>query len=186
MKKLTLIALSVLLLLSVVLLPSCKRQSDEEAYAIACDLLERSYNLNVAYYGEGLAYDEDELVEGSYYHVSMDAPFTRRSDLINETKAVFSERIATDLIDVYIDGTASLGVVLYARYITGYDGYLTVRKDYDNILDEVEKYDTSTLEIKKNNRRQIKATVQNVDKTTEIEVVLVYEVDGWRLDSPTY
>ena len=186
MKKLTLIALSVLLLISVVLLPSCKRQSDEEAYAIACDLLERSYNLNVAYYGEGLAYDEDELVEGSYYHVSMDAPFTRRSDLINETKAVFSERIASDLVDVYIDGTASLGVVLYARYITGYDGYLTVRKDYDNILDEVEKYDASTLEIKKNNRREIRATVQNVDKTAEIEVVLVYEVDGWRLDSPTY
>jgi hypothetical protein len=186
MKRLTLIALSVLLLSSIVLLPSCKRQSDEEAYAIACDLLERSYNLNVAYYGEGLAYDEDELVEGSYYHVSMDAPFTRRSDLINETKAVFSERIASDLVDVYIDGTASLGVVLYARYITGYDGYLTVRKDYDNILDEVEKYDTSTLEIKKNNRREIRATVQNVDKTAEIEVVLVYEANGWRVDSPTY
>jgi hypothetical protein len=186
MKRLTLIALSVLLLSSVVLLPSCKRQSDEEAYAIACDLLERSYNLNVAYYGEGLAYDEDELVEGSYYHVSMDAPFTRRSDLINETKAVFSERIASDLVDVYIDGTASLGVVLYARYITGYDGYLTVRKDYDNILDEVEKYDASTLEIKKNNRREIRATVQNVDKTAEIEVVLVYEANGWRVDSPTY
>jgi hypothetical protein len=61
-----------------------------------------------------------------------------------------------------------------------------VRKDYDNILDEVEKYDTSTLEIKKNNRREIRATVQNVDKTAEIEVVLVYEADGWRLDSPTY
>lgn len=176
----------VLLLASVILLPSCKRQSDEEAYDIACDLLERSYNLNVAYYGEGLPYDEEEQVEGSYYHIAEDSPFKLRSDLIVETKAVFSDRIADDLISVYIDGTSSYGVVLYARYITGYDGYLTVRKDYDNILDEVEKYDTSTLEITKNRRREIKATVKSVDGDSTLEVVLVYEMNGWRIDSPTY
>lgn len=165
---------------------SCARQSDEEAHAIACDLLERSYNLNVAYYGQGLPYNSEEQVEGNYYHVADDAPFRVRNDLIVETKAVFSENIATDLIKIYIDGTSSYGVVVYARYITGYDGYLTVYKDYDYVVENVQKYDTSTLEITKNSRKEIKATVKSIDGGSEIELVLVYEVDGWRVDSPTY
>ena len=186
MKRIVSILLTALLLVGTLCMVSCKRQSDEEAYEIVCDLVERSYNLNVAYYGEGLPYIEDEHIDGNYYHVADDAPFRVRNDLLVETRAVFSERIASDLIKVYIEGTSSYGVVLYARYITGYDGFLTVYKDYDNILDKIDKYDMSTLQITKNNRRQIRATVQNMDKTAEIEVVLVYEASGWRLDSPTY
>ncbi len=186
MKKIVSLILIVVLLCGSLAMSSCARQSDDEARAIVRDLIERSYNLNVAYYGQGLPYDSENQVEGNYYHVAEDAPFKVRNDLIVETKAVFSDRIATDLIKVYIDGTSSYGVVVYARYITGYDGYLTVYKDYDYILENVQKYNPETIELEKNSRKEIKATVQSYDGTSQIEVVLVYEVDGWRIDSPTY
>ena len=167
-------------------LTSCARESDEDARRIACDLVERSYNLNVAYYGSGLACDPSHNVEGGYYAVREDAPFRIKNDLIKETKAVFSERVASDLVSVYIDGTSSYGQVLFPRYITGYDGYLTVYKEYDYVVKKVTKYDTSTLEITKNRRNVIEATVSTSDYSETIEVVLVFEPEGWRIDSPTY
>ena len=167
-------------------LTSCARESEEDAKRIACDLIERSYILNVAYYGSGLECDPSNNVEGKYYAVKESAPIRTRTDLVNETKAVFSKRVADDLIDVYIDGISSYGQVVYARYVTGYDGYLTVYKDYDYVVKNVTKYDTSTLEITKNRRNVIEARVSTSDYSETIDVVLVFEPQGWRIDSPTY
>jgi len=186
MKKLISLTLIFVLLASTFMLASCTRASDDEALEIASDLIERSYNLNVAYYGEGLPCDGEENVAGNYYAVSKAAPFVTRNDLIVETKAVFSENIASSLISVYLDGTSSMGVLVYARYITGPDGYLTVYKDYDNVVENVTKYDTSTVEIVKNKRNEITARVYTASRTESIEVILVHELDGWRIDSPTY
>lgn len=165
---------------------ACTRVTDEEATEIVSDLTLRSYNLNVAYYGKGLPCDEELSVGGGYYTVAEDATFRIRNDLIVETRAVFSENVANSLISVYLDGVVSLGVSQYARYITGPDGFLTAKMDYDYVVEEITQYDVSTIEIIKNKKNEIIAEITSVDGAQTIEVVLVYEPEGWRIDSPTY
>ena len=171
---------------SALVLTSCTREDDESALKIARDLMERVYILNEAYYGEGLPYDEDEHADGNYYYVTEDAPIRTRNDLIVQTKEIFSSAIATSLISVYLDGTSSLGVVVFARYLTGASGYLTVYKDYDNVVKNVTKYDTSTLVITKNSRNKIVFEISTADLSKSTEVELVWERAGWRINSPTY
>lgn len=187
-----LLSLIMALLLVTGALCSCKRVEDDEAYAIVKDLVDRSYVLNVIYYGEGLPHNPDEHYEGDYYYVREDAAYTVRNDVLVETKAVFSESIADELIEIYFAGTNSYGVALYARYVTGATGFLAVNPDYENVVKKVYKYDTSRLTIEKIKRNEIKATVPAIvdegESPFEIEVIVKYDKDigEWRLDSPTY
>lgn len=173
---------------------SCARIDDDGAKTLVADLMTRAYVLNEIYYGEGLPYNEDEHYQGNYYYVTEDAKYRIRNDLLVETKAVFSPSMADEIIKIYFSGTQSLGVPIYARYMVGETGYLVVDKDYKNSVPRVYQYDTSTIEIKKIKRNEIKATIKAIipegDTTApfSIEVVLTYskDLDGWRIDSPTY
>lgn len=184
-KSLRFVLACVILFALVLPFASCERQDEAQSIEIVKDLIERSYTLNVVYYGEGLPYDAEKQVEGEYYEVTEDAPFRIRNDLIVETRAVFSEDIALGLLGAYLDGYSNMGVVVYARYLTGPDGYLTVYKDYKNVNDQITKYDTSSVQIIKNRKNKIVASVTSVDGGETIEVTLIYENDAWKLDSPT-
>ena len=181
--KITILCIAVLAL--VLPATSCSRQDNAQSAEIVKDLIERSYTLNVVYYGTGLPIDEEKHIEGEYYEVASDAPFRIRNDLIVETKAVFSRELAEGLLGAYLDGYSNMGVVVYARYLTGPDGYLTAYKGYDNVSDEITKYDTSTVQIIKNRKNKIVASVSTADGSEKIEVTLIYENDAWRIDSPT-
>ncbi len=184
-KSLRFVLACVILFALVLPFASCERQDEAQSIEIVKDLIERSYTLNVVYYGEGLPYDAQKQVEGEYYEVTEDAPFRIRNDLIVETRAVFSEDIALGLLGAYLDGYSNMGVVVYARYLTGPDGYLTVYKDYKNVNDQITKYDTSSVQIIKNRKNKIVASVTSVDGGETIEVTLIYENDAWKLDTPT-
>ena len=184
-KSLKFVLACVILFALVLPFASCERQDEAQSIEIVKDLIERSYTLNVVYYGEGLPYDAEKQVEGEYYEVTEDAPFRIRNDLIVETRAVFSEDIALGLLGAYLDGYSNMGVVVYARYLTGPDGYLTVYKDYKNVNDQITKYDTSSVQIIKNRKNKIVASVTSVDGGETIEVMLIYENDAWKLDSAT-
>jgi hypothetical protein len=184
-KSLKFVLACVILFALVLPFASCERQDEAQSIEIVKDLVERSYTLNVVYYGEGLPYDAEKQVEGEYYEVTEDAPFRIRNDLIVETRAVFSEDIALGLLGAYLDGYSNMGVVVYARYLTGPDGYLTVYKDYKNVNDQITKYDTSSVQIIKNRKNKIVASVTSVDGGETIEVTLIYENDAWKLDSAT-
>lgn len=184
-KSLKFVLACVILFALVLPFASCERQDEAQSIEIVKDLIERSYTLNVVYYGEGLPYDAEKQVEGEYYEVTEDAPFRIRNDLIVETRAVFSEDIALGLLGAYLDGYSNMGVVVYARYLTGPDGYLTVYKDYKNVNDQITKYDTSSVQIIKNRKNKIVASVTSEDGGETIEVTLIYENDAWKLDSPT-
>jgi hypothetical protein len=184
-KSLKFVLACVILFALVLPFASCERQDEAQSIEIVKDLIERSYTLNVVYYGEGLPYDAEKQVEGEYYEVTEDAPFRIRNDLIVETRAVFSEDIALGLLGAYLDGYSNMGVVVYARYLTGPDGYLTVYKDYKNVNDQITKYDTSSVQIIKNRKNKIVASVTSVDGGETIEVTLIYENDAWKLDSAT-
>ena len=184
-KSLKFVLACVILFALVLPFASCERQDEAQSIEIVKDLIERSYTLNVVYYGEGLPCDAEKQVEGEYYEVTEDAPFRIRNDLIVETRAVFSEDIALGLLGAYLDGYSNMGVVVYARYLTGPDGYLTVYKDYKNVNDQITKYDTSSVQIIKNRKNKIVASVTSVDGGETIEVTLIYENDAWKLDSAT-
>jgi hypothetical protein len=184
-KSLKFVLACVILFALVLPFSSCERQDEAQSIEIVKDLIERSYTLNVVYYGEGLPYDAEKQVEGEYYEVTEDAPFRIRNDLIVETRAVFSEDIALGLLGAYLDGYSNMGVVVYARYLTGPDGYLTVYKDYKNVNDQITKYDTSSVQIIKNRKNKIVASVTSEDGGETIEVTLIYENDAWKLDSAT-
>ena len=186
-KKIISLVIVVVTLLSSLCLTSCKRQDEEETKRIVAELVDRSYDLNRIYYGDGLSYDEKFERETGYYLVSEKERFQTRFDLETETRAVFSDSISNELIRTYFDGYESLGVARYARYIEGSDGFISVYKDYDQAIEnEIYKFDTSVIEIEKNSRNTIVARVLCKTTNQMVEIYLVHEAYGWRLDSPTY
>lgn len=191
MKRIILVILSLILVTGA--LCSCDRVEEPDAQTIVADLVNRAYVLNVIYYGEGLK-ATDEQYQGNYYYVAEGEPLRNATDLKAETKAVFSESMANELIDIYLDGASSYGVALGARYLTGLTGFLTVDVTYKPAVKNIYKYDTTQIKIEKIKRNEIIATIpaiipeQDATAPFEIEVIVIYDKDigEWRLDSPTY
>lgn len=191
MKRLLLIALALLLVTGAIC--SCARvEGENEALDIVKDLVDRSYSLNQIYYGVGLPADMNNHYIGDYYYVREDSAYTVRNDILVETKRIFTQRMADDMMDIYFAGTESLGVALYARYMVGETGFLAVNVNYDNPVKKVYKYDTTKITIEKIKRNEIIATlpalIEEGEQPFDIEVVVKYnkEEGEWRLDSPTY
>lgn len=179
--------LSLILILVISLCFFSCGVSDEEAKEIVTDLIKRSEVLNEIYYGDGLSYDPELEVESSgYFTVTEDVPFGTKAELLSETRTVFSDDMATNIITVYFDGVESYGVTLFARYITGPDGKLTVKADYEGIVPDVLEYDYSTLKIKKTTRNKIVAEITALDGTTVTTVELIKERGSYKIDTPTY
>ena len=160
--------------------------SEEEATTIFNTIVNESYELNVIYFGEGLkpqVTDDDSL----YVPVQGSENYTAKLPLIERTREIFSSDYASDIIKTAFEG--EMGVIgssaIYARYIE-YDGYLSVRTDIKGV--EVAKYDYSTTEIIKISNRFIVAKIKtnNLENNEYVEITLINEEDGWRIDSATY
>lgn len=160
--------------------------SEEEAKTVFNTLVNESYELNVIYFGEGLKpqlNEEDSL----YIPVQGSENYTAKLPLVERTKEIFSSDYASDIIKTAFEG--EMGVLgssaIYARYIE-YDGYLSVRKDIKGV--KVAKYDYSTTEIVKISNRFIVANIKtnNLENNEYVEITLINEEDGWRIDSATY
>lgn len=167
-------------------LVSCDNKvSNEEALEMVKKFLDESYELNEIYYGKGLDYqkNEDGEYNNIYSPVLRNQPYVTESILRAKTQDVFSASLANSIISYHFNLTQGVaGGSNYPRYFTGSDGYLTVYRDYKVI--DITEYDYSTIEIKKIKRKEIKATVVSTENEI-VDVVLVLEKDGWRLDSIT-
>ena len=188
MKKFISFILCIILLISSsLILTSCnKKVSETEAIMIVEDLVKASYELNEIYYGKGLDYEKsiDGEYDSIYSHVSLDEIYVTQEILSIRTREVFSASYANSIIDYAFN--MSLGGVggsgSYQRYITGSDGFLTVYRDY-KVMD-ITEYDYTSIKIEKIKRRKITATVMSTENEA-VEVVIVKESSGWRLDSAT-
>ncbi len=167
-------------------LVSCEKKVEEaEALALVKEFLEESYELNEIYYGKGLAYQKSEDGEYTsiYSPVLRDQPYITEAILRAKTEDVFSASYSNSIISYHFSVTQGIaGGASYPRYFTGSDGFLTVYRDYKVI--DITEYDYSTIEIKKIKRKEIKATVVSTENE-KVDVVLVLEKNGWRLDSVT-
>lgn len=176
----------ILVLVSVLSLVSCnKKVSEEKALALVKEFLEESYELNEIYYGKGIEYQKSEDGEYAsvYSPVVRNQPYVTENILRAKTEDVFSASYANAIINYHFSMTQGLvGGGNYPRYFTGSDGFLTVYRDYKVI--DITEYDYSTIKIKKIKRKEIKATVVSTEKEV-VDVILVLEKNGWRLDSVT-
>ena len=187
-KRALCIILTVLLVASLAMsLTGCKKVSEEEAVNLVKSLVSRSYNLNVVYYGKGLKYKESGNPNQIYLPVLENEVYVLRSVLIKDTYEVFSETLATSVINMAFGGvsseTGTNGV--QSRYmVEGDDDWLLVNKDYKGVKEEIAQYNYDTIEITKISRRFINANIKTT-KGENVEIVLIKQGDNWRLDSIT-
>ena len=186
MKKAIKILSLILIAIFAVSIMGCSSIIDNEAKAIFNTLVKESYELNVIYFGEGLKPKASED-DGLYVPVSGSENYTAKLPLVERTREIFSTDYASDVIKTAFEGeSGAIGSsAVYARYIE-YEGYLSVRRDIEGI--EIAKYDYSTTEIIKNSNRFIIAKIKttNLEKNEYVEITLINEDNGWRIDSATY
>ncbi len=166
----------------------CSKPSEDEAVSLVKDLVSRSYELNVIYYGEGLKYKDSGNPNDIYMVVFEKEKYILKSQLTRATREVFSESFATSIIDMSFNGVQSQinQNSIQSRYMTQIDDdLLYVNRTYKPVVEKIAEYNYDTIEISKISRHFIEAEI----KTTSgqlVSVTLIKEDNGWRLDSGTY
>ncbi len=179
--------LTILTVLMAVGTVGCKAVDDKTAVSIVNMLVEQSYELNVIYFGDGLDKQEAENENDLYVPVAGSSNYTSKVELVRRTKEIFSQSYSASIIKTAFEGEmGAIGsTAVYARYIE-FEDYLSVRRDIEGI--EVAKYDFTTTEILKNSKRFIIAKIKTTDTDAPqfVEITLINEENGWRIDSATY
>lgn len=188
-KRITLIFLSIILtaLLAVSMVGCGCGVEEHEAILLVKDLVSRSYELNVVYYGKGLEYEESGNANDLYLRARSGQALALKTELLKRTREVFSETLAESVINMSFNGVgsdSSLGSVQSRYMIMGDDDWIYVNKDYEPVVDEVEVYNYDTIVITKTSGKFIEATIETTDKKL-VEVTLILEDDVWKLDSIT-
>ena len=187
MKQIIKIMSLILIVIFAVSIMGCQKMSDSEAKAIVNTLVKESYELNVIYFGEGLKPQIPEQESDLYAPVQGSSNYTAKLPLVERTGEIFSSDYAADIVKTAFEGeSGAIGTTaVFARYIE-YEGYLFVMRDIEGI--EVAKYDYSTTEIVKVSKRFIVAKIKtsNLENNQFVEITLINEENGWRIDSATY
>ena len=186
MKKLTKILLCLIMIFTLTFpLISCGGMEEADAKALVTEIVKRSVNLNEILYGKGMEYEEsaDGNYSTIYSRVKDTAPFKTRKELEKEIKEVFTAAYANSLVSHAFTLTTGLfGENSYPRYQEGSDKVLTVMRDYS--AREITQYDYSTIKIEKCKKNKIVATILSTENEV-VEIYLIKELNGWRLDSAT-
>ncbi len=204
-KNLLRVASVALVLIFTLGLAGCtKKLSRDEAIAKVSELVDASYELNEIVFGKGLEYIETEESKNTRYAlVKENDKYNSINDIRVALDKVFSEEYSKTMKTTAFVGQSGVvsGTEVPERYIENEQGFLVLKNDI--VLDgsvsvggekqeisyygiKVNRYDSSTIEIKKISRRFIEAYITSVDGSETILVTLILEENGWRIDSPTY
>lgn len=205
------ILLTLVVIMSVFSIVSCNqvknREYDEkEVLAAAKALIEKSEILNELYYGKGIAYTDDmSLANGIYYpadEISVEKfGIETVEDIIALTRECFTVSLSNIIIGTKLQVVMdSSGNQSYVRYYQKYDTLDTtkpecimVNKEAEVLLKDKVTYDYQTLSVKGAEGEVVKVTIAvtvendagEVQYKT-LEIGLLEEADGWRIDTPTY
>ena len=200
MKRIALLLIA--LLLTVALLPSCSSGPDpleiteEEALRVLKDLVPRSYDLNVIFFGEGLPLDgmpETKPTTLQYLPVAEGSPYTKISELKKAAEAVYSSRYLTGVYVGAFEGVSAeeadglLDTSVSPRY-SEYGGKLhgdasAEAKDIRGRLEVL----SATVGRCTPEYVTTRVTCREEDgDTVEVTILLTLENGVWLLDSPTY
>ncbi len=210
MKKRRIIQILLLVLLAVSLFSCGVDYTDEDLQGALEELLPKSYELNVIYFGDGLEVSKDwekmkEFRETTglssttteYLPVDEDCGYTSEAEIREETLRVFSAEYAEVLFERAFVGISSIRnegeenqvkeIASFARYIEE-NGYLTVRDGLEEESLPVDRrFDTSKMVVEKKRKNYAVVLLPVISDEETIEKFrLVRESDGWKLDCPTY
>ncbi len=198
MKK-RIIIIAVILAVLVSAFVGCAKKpsglSEDDIRAIYEDLIPRSQEMNVILWGDGIAPDEnaavlDTVTASQYYPVSDDSPYQSLEELMDDLNTVFSDgymNIITASVFTETIDPDNESYNIYPRY-TEKKGELCVDITYEGFKLSTE-IDISSMKIVKDTTDLITCEfdyVYNMEKAGTKKITVVYEADGWRLDSPTY
>ncbi len=205
--KITLFLLTIIVI-TTLLLNSCARNRDyveSEVIAAAEVLIKNSAKLNEIYYGKGIAHTQDKSdSNGAYYRASYASLLEFGISTLEDIKILTRDTYTVDMSNLIINTKLSSvsdddGIRSYARYYQKYsaiDGSEECIMVYDMaevFLKDKIVYDYSTLRVVRVKGESIfvgiDVTVTNDEgksKSSTLEVELIEEASGFRLDSPTY
>ena len=205
---------SVLLTLVVIFVIFClvscgekNREYDEQEVTLAAkSLIESSAILNELYYGYGIAYDITATNPSSDGYCIADFLSVKSfgietvDDIKEMTRQCFSQELSNLVIGTKLssvsDGT---GIVGYARYYQKYNALdnspecIMVFKKADVLLTDKIVYDYNSVKALRSEGEHVIVSVnltvtnkEGISQNQTLEVKLIEEASGWRLDSPTY
>ncbi len=184
--------IAALVLAAVMIAPalvSCGKHDEGEIKKAAAELIEKSYEINKIFFGEGLPLaEEDEYAstfpgydvpspsvdpdsgdDMTYYMVSPKCGYHSVNDIKNGTLAVYTAEYADPLFDMAFAGfavtvggdeTTRTDAVSFARYMDTSAGYLGMRKLADHeILALGRTYDTGNITVLKNKKNEARVSV---------------------------
>ena len=204
MKRIIVICLIIITLLSTTSLISCSRRAPEldDVRERFIYLIENSKKINMIYFGSGLPVYEREGViateKGIYYNDELPA-YNRVMEIssyltVDEMKQLSNEIYSTEyMADIYetaFDGVMTGSTSAYLRFLETSNWIYQNRYATDyNLSDRI--YDYSTMEIvKPSNGEYVNITIESYtleDRTRKtVLLTFVYERGNWYLDSPTY
>ncbi len=204
MKRIIVICLIIITLLSTTSLISCSRRAPEldDVRERFIYLIENSKKVNMIYFGSGLPVYEREGViateKGIYYNDELPA-YNRVMEIssyltVDEMKQLSNEIYSTEyMADIYetaFDGVMTGSTSAYLRFLETSNWIYQNRYATDyNLSDRI--YDYSTMEIvKPSNGEYVNINIESYtleDRTRKtVLLTFVFERGNWYLDSPTY
>ena len=169
---------------------------EAEAKVIVKDLVEKSFELNEIYFGKkGLKYRDSGNPAEIYLPVLETEKYVLKSKLIEATYNVFCEDYADSIINMAFSGAQSeinQNSVKSRFLLKEDDDWLYINKDYEYPIEYFTEYDFSTIEIEYTSGSFIDAKINGKRKTDKgyenvtVEISLVNEDNGWRLQDATY
>ncbi len=185
-----------------------REYNEEEVRSAARTLIEKSALLNEIYWGAGIPYKDDlNLASGKYFPA--DEIYLEKigistiEDLKNLTRGTFSDEMCSwvfsTLLSSISDGTTVAATARYAQMWGGADGktpeYILVYSETDYFLVDKVTYHLDTIKVLGSKGEKVNVEIlvtvissdeKNPPMDKTIDVSLIEEEDGWRLDSPTY
>jgi hypothetical protein len=162
----------------------------------AKSLIKRSSVLNEIIWGKGILYDEDPRYQsGVYYPANLisqrEYGVESFSDIIEMCEATFSVSYVEYIKKNVLTSSIEENGRIYTRYYQG-DEALMVYSQYTPLLRDTVEYLYDTMEVLGSKgeivtvKIQIKVTRGELSQTRELEIDLIEEETGWRIDTPTY
>ncbi len=198
MKKLLLFLVIVATLFTTV---SCGKEKDREydAEVVKSEaeyLIKSSATLNDIIWGEGIAFVEDPRYQSGVYYPADQRSLEEYgiesfSDIIARCEAVFSTSYVDHIKKNVLTSSIEENGRIYTRYYQG-DEALMVYSQYTVLLRDTVEYLFDTIEVLGSKGKivtvkiDVKVTRGDAYQIRELEIDLVEESFGWRIDSPTY
>lgn len=196
------IVMAVLMLCSLVFFTGCRQSNPpalQDIYDVAVDLIEQSYAVNDILFGYGLSvwkygssYAETMSVYNGTPQYETTTPYSIPSTsgrIRAMLSSVYSTSYVESLTSTLFDGYAYEEGAMVAQYKEDSKG-LHQYRFYESLVTWQRIYDYSTMRVVGGDERTAMIEIDSFlehDKTVlTVQLVLVLEDSGWRLDTPTY